>query len=223
MSFFNRYLPAVKKFENETPEEFAKRVQQMMASTMDVCPTNYTDADKIELAKRLFHRPIDAISRETQRIRAQNFVPNTSVSSVVTAVRSRGREQLEEMARKVKEVLPQVPSHVILKDIKVTTNVDETITRILDGTVSYVPEKLSYNKPTAQPSEKSSFQETSSKSTYLSTESSKPFYCGSKTFGKNANERSKSYAERKEALIEAARHRYLERHGLLNTETAGNK
>ncbi len=208
----NRYLPVVKRNDNESPEEFAKRVQTLMANTMCVYATNYTDSDKIELAKRLFQasQQRSQMSTNNHRIRETNVIPNTSVSTT-----ARISSQLEDMARKVKEVLPQVPIHVIHKDIKVTTNIDETITRILDGTVSYIPEQVSTTK--AQNVNKDTVKTnttTNNSNIFTSTESMKPLYCGSKTFGKNAGERSKSYKERKAALIEMARLRYFEKHGI---------
>ncbi len=204
-------MPVVKRNDNESPEEFAKRVQTLMANAMCVYATNYTDSDKIELAKRLFQasQQRSQMSTNNHRIRETNVIPNTSISTT-----ARISSQLEDMARKVKEVLPQVPIHVINKDIKVTTNIDETITRILDGTVSYIPEQVSTTK--AQNVSKDTVKTnttTNNSNIFTSTESMKPLYCGSKTFGKNASERSKSYKERKAALIEMARLRYFEKHG----------
>lgn len=204
----NRYLPIVKRNENESPEEFAKRVQALMANAMCVYATNYTDSDKVELAKRLFQtKPHTMVA--PNRIRETNVIPNTSISTPV-----RVSAQLEEMAHKVKEVLPQVPINVIQRDIKVTTNIDETITRILDGTVSYIPEQLSTPKAQNVTSDTVKTNTSLNSSYFTSTESMKPLYCGSKTFGKNASERSTSYKERKAALLERAKLRYIEKHSI---------
>src|SRR5256885_831480 len=47
-------------------------------------------------------------------------------------------ETADQFAKRV-----QVAVSAIQRDLAVTSNIDETITRILDGTVSYVPEQLS--------------------------------------------------------------------------------
>jgi ancient ubiquitous protein 1 len=187
-----------------------------MATEMRVCATSYTNADKVEYMKRLLQTthprtvPQNAANnrQSTPRIRAANSPSSPSMATRASAA-------VETMALRVKEVLPQVPISVIQKDIKVTTNVDETITRLLDGTVKYVEEKPA-PPPEAQSSTgaQSSSGASTPNNSYISTESMKPFYCGSKTFGKNASERTKSYKERKEALLQTARHRYLERRGL---------
>lgn len=198
----------------------------MLADVMNITPTVFTDVDKIELAKRVLMEeraresppsPPQSLEAQTSRTRAQPSIPNVSVPS--SGVRTRVSAQLELMAQKVKEVLPQVPLDVILKDIKVTTNVDETISRLLEGSVPYVPEAPP--KPTPTPDSKSA-SNTSSNNSFVSTESSKLFYCGSSTFGKNATERTKSYQERKEALIQTARRRYLERKGLTDKEAVAH-
>uniref|UniRef100_A0A8C4R3I1 Uncharacterized protein n=1 Tax=Eptatretus burgeri TaxID=7764 RepID=A0A8C4R3I1_EPTBU len=50
-----RWLPVVTKKENQTHEEFAKTVQKLLGSALDLVPTPYSSADKAELIKRLAH------------------------------------------------------------------------------------------------------------------------------------------------------------------------
>uniref|UniRef100_A0A8C4NMN9 Uncharacterized protein n=1 Tax=Eptatretus burgeri TaxID=7764 RepID=A0A8C4NMN9_EPTBU len=59
------WLPVVTKKENQTHEEFAKTVQKLLGSALDLVPTPYSSADKAELIKRLAHEehPPSADSR----------------------------------------------------------------------------------------------------------------------------------------------------------------
>nr|DBA29576.1 TPA: hypothetical protein GDO54_009790 [Pyxicephalus adspersus] len=100
------------------------------------------------------------------------------------------------MAGRVKEVLPQVPLSVIHRDLALTGCVDTTITNILEGGVPYVPE--------AEPQTGS---ETPGRS------SSPPTRTVQKGFARKPEERHLSLQERKEALYEHARRRYLEKLG----------
>lgn len=50
--------------------------------------------------------------------------------------------ELMRMAGQVKEVLPDVPLAVIARDLQETRSVDSTISRLVDGIVHYVPEKV---------------------------------------------------------------------------------
>lgn len=54
---------------------------------------------------------------------------------------------LLRMAAQVKEVLPDVPLTVIARDLQETRSVDSTISRLVDGVVHYVPEKMPPPRP----------------------------------------------------------------------------
>jgi ancient ubiquitous protein 1 len=128
------------------------------------------------------------------------------------------------MAQRVKEVLPQVPLNVIKRDLAITTNVDETITRVLDGTVSYRPEVVATVslKPSGSSSSStllSTNLRTCTQSGAVASSSELPsLNTAASSFPKNANDRMKSYKERKQALVEASRARYLQKHGLVLAE-----
>lgn len=111
---------------------------------------------------------------------------------------------LEMMARQVKEVLPLVPQHVIIQDLTKTRNIDYTISNILDGHVRYTPETPSPTPTTQQ----SSTPSTSSSNESMSTQQKQM------NFPKSANARMQSFQERKRELIENARKKYIEKHGL---------
>lgn len=127
--------------------------------------------------------------------------------------------QMESMVRSVKDVLPQVPVSVIRKDLSITSNVEETITRLVDGTIQYTPEQPENKSPSSQASSvKSSTFNVSSlpTSTACNPESLPNLSTAASTFGKSADERHKSFEERKRQLIESARLRYMMKHNMLS-------
>ncbi|KAM9330217.1 LOW QUALITY PROTEIN: lipid droplet-regulating VLDL assembly factor AUP1 [Gastrophryne carolinensis] len=108
------------------------------------------------------------------------------------------------MAQRVKEVLPQVPLAVIYQDLAQTGCVDTTITNILEGNVPYVPEAESqagYEAPGR-----------------AARSHNKPIPKG---FARRPEDRHLSLQERKEALYEYARRRYLDKFGHPGTLTEG--
>lgn len=144
---------------------------------------------------------------------------------------------LFSMAQTVKGVLPQVPIDVIRRDLIVTNNVDETITRLLDGTVYYDAEPEEAPAPAAKKEEPVKKEATTSSDAgkaaassasgqeagqsnpvkpekELKTISPMTFSTKAATFEKDPQLRMKSYQERKKQLLEIARAHYIEKHGL---------
>jgi ancient ubiquitous protein 1 len=121
--------------------------------------------------------------------------------------------EIRRMATQVKEVLPHVPLNAIYKDLNKTRNVDNTITNILEGRVQFVPEQAGSTSANPQPSTSVA---SSTKSAAPSTSSSDRdlFNTAASTFARSAQERNKSFRERKELLIANARRRYIEKHNL---------
>lgn len=149
------------------------------------------------------------------------------------------RMDLISMAQTVKGVLPQVPIDVIRRDLIVTNNVDETITRLLDRTVYYDAEaevipaatkkEETARKEPAKKEATSSGGDKAASSTAgqeavqsnpvktekeLKTISPMTFSTKAPTFEKDPQLRMKSYQERKKQLLEIARAHYIEKHGL---------
>lgn len=91
-----------------------------------------------------------------------------------------------------------------------TRNVDQTITNILEGHLVYTPESTS--TPSTLPAPTIVNASTSS-NTHKQIKQ-EPLCTAASTFGKSAQERTLSFQERKQQLIEAARKRYIEKHGL---------
>lgn len=175
-----RWLSPVSRYPRESDEDFASRVQKILASSLGVCGTSHKASDYAEHVKRR--------SRDPPPPRMQQPPPVSPVA--------------EDMARRVKEVLPQVPFSVIYKDLAQTGCVDTTITNILEGSVPYVPE--------AEPQKGN---DTSGQG------SSCPTRTSHKGFARRPEDRHLSLQERKEALYESARRRYLEKFGSPGTAT----
>uniref|UniRef100_A0A2S2PA69 Lipid droplet-regulating VLDL assembly factor AUP1 n=1 Tax=Schizaphis graminum TaxID=13262 RepID=A0A2S2PA69_SCHGA len=93
--------------------------------------------------------------------------------------------EILRMAAQVTDVLPYVPKNVIVANLKRTRCVDITITNILDGTIKFTPLPQSSKVP-----------KTTSKKTEPNN------------FGVG------SFMERKAKLIDEARQRYINKHGL---------
>lgn len=185
-----RYLASLDKAENETADEYTKRVQLKMASCTNLVASSFDNSDKKEMMKRIQ----DEHRRKT--------APTPRVSAAPS---------VEVMARKVKEVLPQVPLAIIKSDIVITKNIDDTIERILNGNVPYTPEVM----PSANDTSKASTSSGPVAGGVSSLEASAKMFCGS-SFGKTAEERTKSFQERKEHLYRVARMRYIQKHKLVN-------
>ncbi|KAE8750956.1 hypothetical protein FOCC_FOCC002384 [Frankliniella occidentalis] len=104
--------------------------------------------------------------------------------------------QLLRMSNQVKEVLPNVPLDAIRRDLARTWDVDLTITNILEGLVPFVPEGQGPAIPTRS-------QRPAPDQMPAASSSRKTVQSGSLTF-----------QERKAKMIEEARKKYIEKHGL---------
>ncbi|KAM6179500.1 lipid droplet-regulating VLDL assembly factor AUP1 isoform 2-T2 [Erethizon dorsatum] len=122
-----RWLHPVRRQLGEGNEEFALRVQQLVAKELGQTGTRLTPADKAEHMKRQRH------PRLRPRLAQSSFPPSPSPSPDV---------QLATLAQRVKEVLPHVPLGVIQRDLARTGCVDLTITNLLEGAVAFMPEDI---------------------------------------------------------------------------------
>ncbi|XP_036291699.1 lipid droplet-regulating VLDL assembly factor AUP1 isoform X2 [Pipistrellus kuhlii] len=122
-----RWLRPVHRQLGEGNEEFALRVQQLVAQELGQTGTRLTPADKAEHMKRQRHRRLHPQSAQS------SFPPSPGPSPDV---------QLATLAQRVKEVLPHVPLGVIQRDLARTGCVDLTITNLLEGAVAFIPEDI---------------------------------------------------------------------------------
>ncbi|XP_063782084.1 lipid droplet-regulating VLDL assembly factor AUP1 [Pseudophryne corroboree] len=178
-----RWLPPVSRCLRESDDDFASRVQKLLALSLGVLGTSHTAADRAEHVKRRSREP---------PLRAPRSFPLS--------------QEACDMARRVKEVLPQVPLSVIHRDLAQTGCVDTTITNLLEGQVAFVPEEASQ-----------SGSDVRARNT-----SRKPTHRG---FARRPEDRHLSLQERKDVLYEYARRRYRKKFGGLGTaaeqETSG--
>ncbi|XP_055096636.1 lipid droplet-regulating VLDL assembly factor AUP1 isoform X4 [Symphalangus syndactylus] len=181
-----RWLRPVHRQLGETNEEFALRVQQLVAKELGQTGTRLTPADKAEHMKRQRHPRLRPQSAQP------SFPPSPGPSPDV---------QLATLAQRVKEVLPHVPLGVIQRDLAKTGCVDLTITNLLEGAVAFMPEDITkgtQSLPTASAPKFPSSGPVTPQPTAL-------------TFAKSSWARQESLQERKQALYEYARRRFTER------------
>ncbi|MBN3306010.1 AUP1 protein, partial [Amia calva] len=104
-----RWLPTVSRQDGDSSQEFASKVQELLAMKLGVVSTQITRADKIEHIKRKRHiAPRTTNSSARPRTNPLGFMAS---NSGVEDVRIAG------MAQQVKEVLPDVPLSVIKRDL----------------------------------------------------------------------------------------------------------
>lgn len=180
-----RWLHPVHRHLGEGSEEFALRVQQLVAKELGQIGTRLTPADKAEHMKRQRHPRLRPQS-------AQSFSPSPGPSADV---------QLATLAQRVKEVLPHVPLGVIQRDLARTGCVDLTITNLLEGAVAFMPEDITEGTQSLSTAPTPKFPSSGSATPQPTT----------LTFAKSSWARQESLQERKQALYEYARRRFKER------------
>lgn len=195
--FTLRYLPAVVKETGESEVQLGERVAKLLAADLGVVVTEHTASDKVEYEKRY-------LLEQSQPI----IVRNTSTS------------ELQRMAHQVGEVLPYVPHDVVVRDLVRTRSVDVTISNILEGVVTYIPQVESLPSPSPLSMTTHDLKNVPSTSsathTLASTVQGSCLDTSAPSFARSAQERMLSFNERKARLIENARQRYIKKHGLQN-------
>ncbi|KAK9709596.1 hypothetical protein QE152_g26546 [Popillia japonica] len=191
-----KFLPCVEK-KGICEGTFISKVRQSIADDLKIELSDYSAADLKEYVKRY-------IIEQQRNVSTQNTTTGTI------------NPEVHRMSMQVREVLPLVPYDAIYKDLLKTRSVDLTITNILEGHVSYLPEQ---SKPSSSSSSSSnsplkSTASSSSSSTHQATNTT--LNTAVPVFGKSPQERSLSFQERKKLLIENSRKRYIEKHGLNN-------
>lgn len=170
-------------------------VQKHMASALGVEATNYSSEDVVELIK------------EIEMLASKTVLPAPTQTSHPTAPKQEARinnaspnTRLTRMVKQVREVLPQVPSTVIARDLSRTHCVDTTLTNILEGRLSYVPEKEINHTDTCN--------DINRGSKAVSDEAA-PTKPQTVTFSRFPEERQKLLSQRKAMMLESARRRFI--------------
>ncbi|XP_027560705.1 ancient ubiquitous protein 1, partial [Neopelma chrysocephalum] len=200
-----RWMPSVPRRADEPSEDFALRVQELLAMELGVVSTRITAADRTEHMKRLRHTArLPFAPASSQRLVAQPRVPPHLPGGAPEDV------QVMAMAQQVKEVLPHVPLEVIRTDLAQTNCVDTTIANLLEGRVSFFPEsqEAGTDLPTLSTSQAAA---ASGIQGSVAAPSAKT---ATKQFAKSPVERHLSLQERKRALYDYARRRFAEKHGV---------
>ncbi|XP_030331399.1 ancient ubiquitous protein 1 isoform X2 [Strigops habroptila] len=198
-----RWLPTVPRRTEEPSEDFALRVQELLAMELGVVSTRLTAADRTEHMKRLRHTSLLPFApAPSQALAARHRVPS-SLAGAPEDVR------VAAMVRQVKEVLPHVPLEVIRIDLAQTNCVDTTIANLLEGRVSFFPD--SKEAGTDLPAPATSQAPAASGIQGSAAEPSSK--AAAKQFAKSPVERHLSLQERKRALYDYARRRFAERSG----------
>ncbi|XP_077435047.1 lipid droplet-regulating VLDL assembly factor AUP1 [Vanacampus margaritifer] len=188
------WLPPVSREDGESSQEFANKVQELLACELGLVSTKLTKADKAEHIKRKRR----ALPQTSTSIRPGSIGLGFMVQGLGTDER-----RVAQMAQQVKDVLPHIPLDVITKDLAKTNCVNVTITNLLENK----------EESSAEDVEKSPFGASSGNSTY-SSNSAETLKPAATSFGKSPSDRHLSLQERKEALYNFARRRYIEKYGL---------
>ncbi|XP_027864422.1 lipid droplet-regulating VLDL assembly factor AUP1 [Xiphophorus couchianus] len=187
------WLPPVSRQDGESTQEFANKVQELLAIELGLVSTKITKADKAEHIKRKRHSVPQTTTSATSGSIGLGFMAQSLGSD---------DHRIAKMAQQVKDVLPHVPISVITKDLAKTNCVDTTITNLLENREEVSMEATGTS--TYGASRISSFPSGSSPAI-------KP---AAKAFGRSPADRHMSLQQRKEALYNYARRRYMEKHGL---------
>ncbi|XP_019725354.1 lipid droplet-regulating VLDL assembly factor AUP1 [Hippocampus comes] len=187
------WLPPVSREDGESSQEFANKVQELLAGELGLVSTKITKADKAEHIKRKRR----ALPQTSTSLRAGSIGLGFMVQGLGAEER-----RIAQMAQQVKDVLPDIPLNVITKDLAKTNCVNVTITNLLENK----------EESSAEDTEGSLFG-GSVNGPYSST-SAQTIKPAAKSFGKSPADRHLSLQERKEALYNFARRRYIEKYGL---------
>lgn len=106
------WLPVMQRGDQETAEDFSKRVESCIAEHIGLKVTNLTQADAVEAAKRFFH------SRSIS-VPVKKGMPN--------------KRMLDEIAMRIKQSYPSVSILDIRMDLESTKDQQATIERIRSG------------------------------------------------------------------------------------------
>ncbi|NWU90256.1 AUP1 protein, partial [Upupa epops] len=191
-----RWMPSVPRRAEELSEDFALRVQELLAMELGVVSTRLTAADRTEHMKRLRHMsPLPFAQALSRPLAARPRAPSSLASAAPEEM------QLMAMAQQVKEVLPHVPLEAIRIDLAQTSCVDTTIANLLEGRAPFSPEREDPGTDQLAPSTSQSAAASGVQDS-VAAPSSKT---ATKQFAKSPVERHLSLQERKRALYDYAR------------------
>uniref|UniRef100_A0A8D0GT50 CUE domain-containing protein n=1 Tax=Sphenodon punctatus TaxID=8508 RepID=A0A8D0GT50_SPHPU len=224
-----RWLPPISREAEEPREEFALRVQELLAVELGVVSTRLTAADKAEYVKRMRHNPPTPHPPGEGPRAAAPAAPGEPPPHSASGAED---GHVTGLAQRVQEVLPHVPLSAICRDLAQTHCVDTTIANLLEEQVPFTP-------PAADPETKAALLGTSTPGLQHSAaplpakvpgvgmgEGRDPVWAApaqhlschppvqapEKLFARSPVERHMSLQERKQALYDSARRKFTQKH-----------
>lgn len=183
-----RFLPPVESKVESKAEDISSDIQKHMASSSGLTPTSFTAQDVKDL---------EAVHKNPQSQEPKS-APNGSTPPSQPLNSTSRNTRLARMVQQVREVLPQVPSSAISRDLSQTHCVDTTITNILEGRVSYTPEK----------EDREAKSDSDGKTASSGNANEKTSTTPQIKFSRNSEERQRLLNQRKAQMLENARRRF---------------
>ncbi|KAL4232176.1 Ancient ubiquitous protein 1 [Mactra antiquata] len=188
--------PVTWKQDNESTEDFTERVRDIISSSLNLEKTDYTAADVGEYRKKIKtpHPPPKppGTVQSTQSYNTISSGSNFCLDNIDI--------ELKKMIQQVKDVLPEVPITVVKQDLELTKDVDATISNILDGRVVYKIEETESQHESTTPKTSPDKDMTLFKAS---------------SFPRSPKDRHLSLEERKTLMLDTARLKYKQKHGLI--------
>lgn len=188
-----KFLPVVKRSPNESDEELIDRIEHAIASELNLAQSEYKAFDKYVLERRL--------KRESAAAAASSSSPQTRQYD----------SRVYSEAQRIREILPHLPLNMIIRELgRSHGNTEITIARLID----------TYQSPSSAPSSFSQSPNSSFPVAIVTPSSSstssrrRSSATSANQFNRSPTNRMTAFAERKQAFIEEARARYIEKHNL---------
>jgi hypothetical protein len=191
---------------SESAEQFAERLRALMSSKLSLKNINQLSHSDFSDIWNSFVR------EERQRLHLPRTDSNSSVGSTISRNNSESQmsfSDISKLALQIKDILPDVSFETIQQHVRLSTtlDIDTVIASILDASSNQTHEDVSNDS-----SEILSRVNSAPSNLSSSFNASPPKLATSRSFKSFANSSFCSYEERKFALLNEARQRYLAKH-----------
>lgn len=206
--FHFQVLPTVTRDYEESSEHFATRVQNLMADGLSVQPTDYArgDVDKWLEEMRVQEEEEEPRQRQEDQL---PFIPINEYRDVVEPLQQPRDYHMEYQIDQVHQVFPQVPRYAIRQDLMRTRSLDATVLNVADGRLQY-DQSTDGNPPRARSLRVRQEEQLAARASATAQRRPPPL---PQPVVKPLPDMGKmSLEEKKKALIETAKARYLARH-----------
>ncbi|KAK7070178.1 hypothetical protein SK128_003043 [Halocaridina rubra] len=218
--FTVRYVGEFKRGESETAEEYGARVQSATAAALNIQTSNHTVADKVEYMKRLAREaivssnPLLSPEVHTMAQQVQEVLPHISLDQIKRDIVRTQNVDLtitNFLEGNIPEPIPE-PQSIPVSQAPSSTSVASTSSP--SSSSAKATTLQSSNPPVGTAGISKGNLETPSSVSGVPKSSVGSLSTAAKSFGKSATERMTSFQARKEQLIQNARRKYIEKHGL---------